>query len=73
MSIGKDLQDEITERISAMEVTGDIPAGERYLTALEDIIALSAEDHGAYTAKEIASWKKIQRAARQTIKQMGMK
>ena len=65
------LQDEIQARIEAMRATGDIDPSDYLRTALDDIMALDAEDTSAHTTAEYVHWRAIRRAARRMRKRIG--
>lgn len=62
------LREELEHRIECMAVTGDVELEDRELTALEDIVATSADDHGAYLPAEKDHWNGIRREARARLR-----
>jgi hypothetical protein len=68
------LDEEIAERVRIMRDTDDSAAEsdhELTVCALRDIDELSAHDYGARSKTEIASWQRVQRAARHRLAEIG--
>lgn len=68
------LQDEVKARVEALLDTEDnegVAAAELEVTALGDVVDLSAEDHGCQTAAERRAWNRIRAEAEAELRNRG--